>query len=234
MVAFRFCGKDKLDQSFPGRQGHLDIWTKEQHMRIKAIKLSTVIVASSLLLAGTAHAIDMGKMMNPSKWMGGNKDNDRYDDYRGGPGGYGGGPGGYGGGPGGYGGGPGGYGGGPGGYGGGPGGYGGGPGGYGGGPGGYGGGPGGYGGGPGGYGGGPGGYGGGPAGYGGGPGYVAPASGTAADAAEIERMKERIRMLEDAARQQQAAPAANPAWGRSVQPNFSTPAGGQVGGHQNR
>jgi len=147
-------------------------------MRIKAIKLSTVIVASSLLLAGTAHAIDMGKMMNPSKWMGGNKDNDRYDDYRGGPGGYGGGPGGYGGGP--------------------------------------------------------GGYGGGPAGYGGGPGYVAPASGTAADAAEIERMKERIRMLEDAARQQQAAPAANPAWGRSVQPNFSTPAGGQVGGHQNR
>ena len=168
-------------------------------MRIKAIKLSTVIVASSLLLAGTAHAIDMGKMMNPSKWMGGNKDNDRYDDYRGGPGGYGGGPGGYGGGPGGYGGGPGGYGGGPGGYG-----------------------------------GGPGGYGGGPGGYGGGPGYVAPASGTAADAAEIERMKERIRMLEDAARQQQAAPAANPAWGRSVQPNFSTPAGGQVGGHQNR
>ena len=133
-------------------------------MRIKAIKLSTVIVASSLLLAGTAHAIDMGKMMNPSKWIGGNKDNDRYDDYRGGPGGYGGGP----------------------------------------------------------------------AGYGGGPGYVAPASGTAADAAEIERMKERIRMLEDAARQQQAAPAANPAWGRSVQPNFSTPAGGQVGGHQNR
>ena len=147
-------------------------------MRIKAIKLSTVIVASSLLLAGTAHAIDMGKMMNPSKWMGGNKDNDRYDDYRGGPGGYGGGPGGYGGGP--------------------------------------------------------GGYGGSPGGYGGGPGYVAPASGTAADAAEIERMKERIRMLEDAARQQQAAPAANPAWGRSVQPNFSTPAGGQVGGHQNR
>jgi hypothetical protein len=206
MVAFRFCGKDKLDQSFPGRQGHLDIWTKEQHMRIKAIKLSTFIVSSSLLLAGTAHAIDMGKMMNPSKWMGGNKDNDRYDDYRGGPGGYGGGPGGYGGGPGGYGGGPGGYGGGPGGYGGGPSGYG----------------------------GGPGGYGGGPGGYGGGPGYVAPASGTAADAAEIERMKERIRMLEDAARQQQAAPAANPAWGRSVQPNFSTPAGGQVGGHQNR
>ena len=97
MVAFRFCGKDKLDQSFPGRQGHLDIWTKEQHMRIKAIKLSTVIVASSLLLAGTAHAIDMGKMMNPSKWMGGNKDNDRYDDYRGGPGyGYPGGPQGYG------------------------------------------------------------------------------------------------------------------------------------------
>jgi hypothetical protein len=147
-------------------------------MQNQEVKFRALFVAASLLLAGSAHAIDMGKMMNPSKWMGGNKDNDRYDDYRGGPGGYGGGPGGYGGGP--------------------------------------------------------GGYGGGPAGYGGGPGYVAPASGTAADAAEIERMKERIRMLEDAARQQQAAPAANPAWGRSVQPNFSTPAGGQVGGHQNR
>jgi len=147
-------------------------------MQNQEIQFRALFVAASLLLANSAYAMDMGKMMNPSKWMGGNKDNDRYDDYRGGPGGYGGGPGGYGGGP--------------------------------------------------------GGYGGGPAGYGGGPGYVAPASGTAADAAEIERMKERIRMLEDAARQQQAAPAANPAWGRSVQPNFSTPAGGQVGGYQNR
>ena len=89
-------------------------------MRNKAIKFSTAIVASGLLLAGTAQAMDMGNMMNPSKWMGGNKNSDRYDDY-GGPGGYGGGPGGYGGGPGGYGGSPGGYGGGPGGYGGAPG-----------------------------------------------------------------------------------------------------------------
>ena len=163
-------------------------------MRNKAIKFSTAIVASGLLLAGTTHAMDMGNMMNPSKWMGGNKNSDRYDDY-GGPGGYGGGPGGYGGGPGGYGGGPGGYGGGPGGYGGGPGGYGGGPGGYGGGPGGYGGGPGGYGGGPGGYGGAPG-YGGG-SGYGGAPGYIAPASGAASDAAEIEQLKARIKKLEE-------------------------------------
>ena len=60
-------------------------------MRNKAIKFSTAIVASGLLLAGTAHAFDMGNMMNPSKWMGGNKNSDRYDDY-GGPGGYGGGP----------------------------------------------------------------------------------------------------------------------------------------------
>ena len=156
-------------------------------MRNKAIKFGTVIVASGLLLAGTAHAMDMGNMMNPSKWMGGNKNSDRYDDY-GGPGGYGGGPGGYGGGPGGYGGAPG-YGGG---YGGGPGGYGGAPG-YGGGR--YGGGPGGYGGAPG-YGGGPGGYGGAP-GYGGGPGYIAPASGTASDAAEIEQLKARIKKLEE-------------------------------------
>ena len=55
-------------------------------------------VVSSLLLASSAHAFDMGNMMNPSKWMGNN--NDRYDDYRGGPG-YGwGGPGYYGGYPG--------------------------------------------------------------------------------------------------------------------------------------
>jgi hypothetical protein len=169
----------------------LDIATKEEHMRNKAIKLSTVIVASSLLLAGTAHAFDMGNMMNPSKWMGGNKGSDRYDDYGGGPGGYGGGPG-YGGAPG-------------------------------------------YG-----YGGAPG-YGavsgetGVPA-YGGAPGYGAPPANANATE-EIERLQERVRMLEQAARQQQAAPAApaaNPAWGRSVQPNFSAPTGGQVGGYRNR
>ena len=55
------------------------------------------IVAASLLLANSAYAFDMGNMMNPSKWMGGNKDRDRYDDYYGGPGyggpGYGGAPG---------------------------------------------------------------------------------------------------------------------------------------------
>jgi hypothetical protein len=101
----------------------------------KEITVRLAFVAISLSLASTAYAFDMGNMMNPSKWMGGNKDNDRYDDYGrgygyGGPGyGYGG-PGyGYGGYPGGYG-----YGGYPGyGYGGYPGGYG-----YGGYPGGYG------------------------------------------------------------------------------------------------
>ncbi|MGB5540792.1 MAG: hypothetical protein WBO37_11930 [Gammaproteobacteria bacterium] len=56
------------------------------------------------MLASTSYAFDMGNMMNPSKWMGGNNDSDRYDDYDydygyGGPGyGYGGYPGyGYGG-----------------------------------------------------------------------------------------------------------------------------------------
>jgi hypothetical protein len=50
-------------------------------------------MAICLLLANTAYAFNMGNMMNPSKWMGGNKDKDRYDDYRGGPGyGYPGGP----------------------------------------------------------------------------------------------------------------------------------------------
>ena len=86
-------------------------------MQNQEIKFRACIVAASLLLTNSAYAIDMGKMMNPSKWMGGSKDRDRYDDYPGGPGyGYPGGPPGYG-----YGGGPG-YGAGPGyGYGGAPG-----------------------------------------------------------------------------------------------------------------
>ena len=66
-------------------------------MQNQEIQFRALFVAASLLLANSAYAMDMGKMMNPSKWMGGNKDNDRYDDYRGGPGyGYPGGPQGYG------------------------------------------------------------------------------------------------------------------------------------------
>jgi len=137
-------------------------------MQNQEIQFRALFVAASLLLANSAYAMDMGKMMNPSKWMGGNKDNDRYDDYRGGPGyGYPGGPQGYG--------------------------YGGAPG-YGAGPGyGYGGAPG-YDAGPGyGYGGAPG-YDAGP-GYGGGaPVYGAPATGS--NEAEVMRLKERIRQLE--------------------------------------
>jgi len=151
----------------------------------KIIRIS--IVAVSLFLANSVSAFDMGKMMNPSKWMGGSNNRDRYDDDydRRGYGGYDG-PGyGYGG-PGyGYGG-PG-YGGGTPGYGyGGPG-YGGGAPGYG-----YGGGAPGYGyGGPG-YGGGAPGY-----GYGGAPAYGSPK--TESNEAEIMRLKERIRQLEGGA-----------------------------------
>ena len=47
-------------------------------MRNKAIKLSAVIVASSLLLAGTAQAFNMGNMMNPGDWF----DDDDDDYYR--------------------------------------------------------------------------------------------------------------------------------------------------------
>ena len=66
-------------------------------MQNQEIQFRALFVAASLLLANSAYAMDMGKMMNPSKWMGGNKDNDRYDDYRGGPGyGYPGGSPGYG------------------------------------------------------------------------------------------------------------------------------------------
>ena len=85
-------------------------------MQTKPAIISSIFLASSLTLAMPAHAFDMGNMMNPSKWTGGNNggnnnmmnpsrwmggnNNDRYDDYRGGPGyGYGG-PGyGYGGAP---------------------------------------------------------------------------------------------------------------------------------------
>ena len=137
-------------------------------MQNKVIKFRVLIVAAGLLLANPVSAFDMGDMMNPSKWTGGNKDRDRYDDY--GPG-YGGGPGyGYGGGPG---------------YGGYPG-YGGDPGyGYGGAPG-YGG-ESGYG-----YGGAPG-Y-----GYGSDPGYGGAygAPGTGSNEAEIKRLKARLRQLE--------------------------------------
>jgi hypothetical protein len=152
-------------------------------MKNQQIISSVFIVAACLLLANTAHAFDMGNMMNPSKWMGGGKDDDRdrYDDYYDEPGyGYPGGGYGYGGPPGyGYGGAPGyGYGGAPGyGYGGAPGyGYGGAPG---------------YGAAPG-Y-GGAAGYGAAP-GYGGAPAYGAP--GTESSDAEIMRLKERIRQLE--------------------------------------
>jgi hypothetical protein len=36
-------------------------------------------VIIGLLIAGASHAFDMGKMMNPSKWMGSDKDDDYYD-----------------------------------------------------------------------------------------------------------------------------------------------------------
>jgi hypothetical protein len=130
-----------------------------------------MLLAAGFLFTSSASAMDMGKMMNPMKWMKGSKnDDDYYDDRYGGPGyGYGGpGYGGYGGpGYGGYGGpGYGGYGGpGYGGY------------------------------------GGPG-YGGyGAPGYGGAPAYNAPQTGSSPDAGEVSRLKERIRVLEDANRE---------------------------------
>ena len=146
-------------------------------MKSKVITCSGMLLAAGFLFTSSANAVDMGKMMNPMKWMKGSKnDDDYYDDRYGGPGyppppgyGYGGpGYGGYGGpGYGGYGGpGYGGYGGpGYGGY------------------------------------GGPG-YGGyGAPGYGGAPAYNAPQVGSSPDAGEISRLKERIRVLEDANRE---------------------------------
>jgi len=47
-------------------------------VQIRSTVFSSIFLASSLLLAMPAQAFDMGNMMNPSKWVGGN--NDRYDD----------------------------------------------------------------------------------------------------------------------------------------------------------
>ena len=49
-------------------------------MQTKPVVFSSVFLALSLLLAMPVQAFDMGNMMNPSKWMGGKKDKDRYDD----------------------------------------------------------------------------------------------------------------------------------------------------------
>ena len=47
-------------------------------MKNHIAKYRGIYVMIGLLLANTAHAFDMGNMMNPSKWMGSNKDDD-YD-----------------------------------------------------------------------------------------------------------------------------------------------------------
>jgi hypothetical protein len=162
-------------------------------MRLTTKKYRGIVMTIGLLVATAGHAFDMGNMMNPSKWMGGK--NDRNDDYYDDRGyGYPGGGPGYGyGGP-------------------------------------YGGAPG-YGYGAPGY-GSPGygspGYG--APGYGapgyGSPGYgagaapaypAAPAAANDATAEEIERLKDRIRVLENTASQPAASPppaTAAPSWDR--------------------
>ena len=49
-------------------------------MQTRTAIFSSILLASSLLLAMPAQAFDMGNMMNPSKWVGGDKKRDRYDD----------------------------------------------------------------------------------------------------------------------------------------------------------
>ena len=48
-------------------------------MKNHITKYRGAYVLIGLLLANTAHAFDMGNIMNPSKWMGSNKDDDYYD-----------------------------------------------------------------------------------------------------------------------------------------------------------
>jgi hypothetical protein len=56
-------------------------------MQYRKVTVTVAFAALSGLFASSAHAFDMGNMMNPSKWMGGGN-KDRYDDdyYPGGPG----------------------------------------------------------------------------------------------------------------------------------------------------
>lgn len=49
-------------------------------MQTRTAIFSSIFLASSLLLAMPAQAFDMGDMMNPSKWVGKDKKRDRYDD----------------------------------------------------------------------------------------------------------------------------------------------------------
>lgn len=50
-------------------------------MKKRAVLASTLLIAS-LGMGSSAQAVDMGNMMNPSKWFGGSKDSDddRYDE----------------------------------------------------------------------------------------------------------------------------------------------------------
>ena len=58
-------------------------------MIMKSNKYRAIVAATGLLLMGSAHAFNMGNMMNPSKWMGGNNNQDRGGEYYGGGPGYG-------------------------------------------------------------------------------------------------------------------------------------------------
>ncbi|MEN8762332.1 MAG: hypothetical protein ABF290_07840 [Thiogranum sp.] len=55
-------------------------------MKSKLITCSGMLLAAGFLFTSSANAFNMGKMMNPSKWMKGGGNNDYDDDYYGGPG----------------------------------------------------------------------------------------------------------------------------------------------------
>jgi hypothetical protein len=65
----------------------ISITEEQDTVRNQKVKFGVLIVAASVLLSSPVYAFNMGNMMNPSKWMGGNKNKDRYDDdYYDGPG----------------------------------------------------------------------------------------------------------------------------------------------------
>ena len=49
-------------------------------MKSKLITYSGIALAAGFLFTSSAHAFNMGKMMNPTKWFKGNKSDDYYDD----------------------------------------------------------------------------------------------------------------------------------------------------------
>jgi hypothetical protein len=68
----------KITESTSGNRLHLFRFPKENVMK-NPMTLSLAALLGGLLAMPAAHAFDMGRMMNPSKWMGGGNNNNDDD-----------------------------------------------------------------------------------------------------------------------------------------------------------